>query len=256
MPQRPDISSLIFRPVVIGKDDVERAIEAARVSADAAGVPPAAEALTAATSAFMHRLVQGGTAATRQIGRDLLCGSILETLGATVLPSDDADLALVPRAKGVRRPVTFLRGSLTGAAMAAGFADAEQTLDDVLTRVADLRAWACAAKSAFDSGRDARQKYHPDPPIAAASRDFGLVAIWEFARLTGRPPGFSRRSTAAARALGEVSGPLPRFLQSLFAALREKMSRDKTLAAHVTAPALQPQPETIADWIIRARRDT
>ena len=193
--------------------------------------------------------------------------------------------ALVPRVTDVTLPLTSPVSAIESAARAAGFDPPDDAVRHALREVANLQLWAAAGADAFRTGRRTRERArrpnlgaqaHQDPvaraigraisevlppqPRTGASmnrspathvhvgRDLGLAIIDAYRTLTGRPASISRTPHTKASAGGSVSGPLARFVLTMFARIRTRMEREPSLAQFAVTPAFNPTGETVANW--------
>lgn len=209
--------------------------------------------------------------------------AIVLSLTPQLKVADEA--ALVPRVTDATLPLSSAVAAIESAARAAGFDLPDDAVRHALREVANLQLWASAGAEAFRTGRRTRERAgrprvgteaHGDPVARAigraiseafptepranastnnmpsthvhAGRELGLVVIDVYRLLTGRPVSISRKPHTKTSTGGSVSGPLARFVLTVFARMRFHMAREPSLARFAAASAFNPTGETVANW--------
>ena len=92
----------------------------------------------------------------------------------------------------------------------------------------------------------------PQPSERGRARELGLDLIGSYVRLTGRVPIRSRVSSGLYS--GQLSGPLSRFLRSMYGSIRDRVAAADDIAALAEGAVWSPSDEIFANWAKRFRR--
>jgi hypothetical protein len=127
-----------------------------------------------------------------------------------------------------------------------------QTLAGLLVNVEKLADCAAAAANQLQAGADNTHDYS-EQGKRNLPEQFAHCLIASYVGLTKSEPRHSRRSPDRSNE-NEVSGPLIRYLQSLFKRLPAAIADHPWTADLASDPGWSPKPETIASWIDSYRK--
>jgi hypothetical protein len=258
-------AALPARPLLLPAD-FRSALTAAGIEAS-----PSEDALFQAAFAVAHP-VHGVVSAhfSPRVGQIRAVGETLEAIeqaclaglrliipGWPGLAPPERDQAALRHALGHSRDPVIV--ALLDAAAALDRVDARE-LAKTLHAIDRLGAWAGAAGAQYAAGLRRERVSREDPAARSPARALGFALIDTYVALTGADLTFGRPSPKSAdrprqQRDTDPTGPLVRYLAHLFARARATLAADPELAGLAQRREWNPTPETLAEWIGRARKN-